>query len=305
MPISQSDVPGLLLAGLKTSFFDTFVEQPSNWRLITTLIPSEKDTEHYAWLGANPGVNEFLDERKTSDFAEYDYFIKNKTWESTVSVDRAALEDDQYGQIALRVKQMAVSATSAIDILSFGTLEGGAVNKCYDGLPFFSAAHPTGKLGIGPVQSNIGSNALTSASLQGAITQMMRYQNDQGRPMGVIPDTLVVPPELYWEAATLLNSAFFPDSPGVGTQNLGMNPLKGLLSLVQTPFLTNAANWYLLDTKRAVKGVILQMRKDFEFEALEQNSEIGFLRDEFFYGVRARYNAGYGDWRSAYGSIVA
>jgi len=51
-----------------------------------------------------------------------------------------------------------------------------------------------------------------------------------------------------------------------------------------------------------VKGVVLQMRKPFEFEALEQNSETGFMRDVYHYGVRARYNAGYGDWRAAFGA---
>ncbi len=309
MPVTSADIPGLLLAGLKTAFFDTFTEQPSNWRMITTMIPSEKDTEHYAWLGATPGVQEFLDERRTGDFSEYDYFIKNRTWESTISVDRAAIEDDQYGQIAMRVKQMAMSASSAIDILTFGALEAGAATACYDGLPLFSANHPLGKnsglpAGVPPTQSNLGSDALSAASLQNAITAMMRTRNDQGRPMGVIPDTLVVPPELYWEASQLLNSAFFPDPPPIGTQNLAMNPLKGLLVPVVSPFLNSPSNWYLLDTKRAVKAIILQMRKDFEFDALEQNSETGFLRDEFFYGVRARYNAGYGDWRSAYASIV-
>ena len=306
MPITSSDISGLLLAGLKTAFFSTFEESPHQWREVATMIPSEKDTEHYAWLGAVPGVNEFVDERKTGDLAEYDYFIKNKTWESTISVDRAAIEDDQYGQIAMRVKQMAGVANSHLDLLIFGILGGGFVNPCYDGLSFFNPAHPLGKAGQSApgTQSNMGTDALNAGSLQAAITQMMRYQNDQGRPMGTIPDVLVIAPEMYWEATQLLNSAFFPDPAPVGTQDMAMNPLKGLLRLVTTPFLTDPADWYLLDTKKPVKATILQMRKEFEFEALEQSSETGFLRDEFFYGVRARYNAGYGDWRSAFGSKV-
>lgn len=305
MPISSSDIPGLLLPGLKTAFFNTFHEQPHQWQSVATMIPSDKDTEHYAWLGATPNVNEFLDERRTGDMKEYDYLIKNKTWESTISVDRTALEDDQYGQIAMRVKQMAQSGTVALDTLVFGLLGGGFVNPCFDGLSFFNTAHPLGKLGDGyGSQSNMGTEALSGASLETAITSMMRHQNDQGRPMGIIPDLLVVPPELYWQATQLLNSAFFPDSPPIGIQSLAMNPLRGLLSLVTTPFLSDTQDWYLLDTKRVVKALILQMRKDFEFEALEMNSETGFLRDTFYYGVRARYNAGYGDWRSAYGSKV-
>jgi phage major head subunit gpT-like protein len=305
MPISSSDIPGLLLPGLKTAFFNTFTEQAHQWSQIATMIPSDKDSEHYAWLGATPGVNEFIDERRTGDMSEYDYIIKNRTWESTIAVDRAALEDDQYGQVAMRVKQMASGATSAIDILVFDMLAGGFVNPCYDGLPFFGV-HPLGKPGQSApgVQSNMGTDGLGALALQSAITKMMRYQNDQGRPMGIIPDVLVVPPELYWEAAQLLNSAFFPDPAPIGSQDLAMNPLKGLLRLVTSPYLTDPQDWYLFDTKRVVKAIILQMRKDFEFEALEQSSETGFMRDEFFYGVRARYNAGYGDWRACYGSKV-
>jgi len=299
MPMTTGDISALLLPGLKTAFFGTFEEMGHQYQDISTLIPSDKDTEHYAWLGALPGVNEFLDERRVGDLKEYEYFIKNKTWESTISVDRAAIEDDQYGQLAIRAKQMGASGAQHLDLLTYGMLEGGFVNPCFDGAAFFGP-HTQG----GITQVNRAGDALSAASLQTAITKMMRFQDDQGRPMGVIPDKLVVSPENFFEATVLLNSAFYPDLVTTASQELAMNPLKGLLSLTVSPYLASPNNWYLLDTKRVVKAVILQMRKDFEFEALEQNSETGFLKDVFYYGVRARYNAGYGDWRAAFGSAA-
>lgn len=305
MPITASDIPGLLTPGLKTAFFDTFNEMGHQYQDIATVIPSEKDTEHYSWLGALPGVNEFTDERRTGDFHEYDYAIKNKTWESTIAVDRAALEDDLYGQIAMKARQMGSSAAQHLDLITFGLLGAGFTSKCFDGANFFGN-HTQGVDATGGAitQSNTGTDALQATTLQSAITQMMRFKDDQGRPMGVMPDRLVVPPELYWEASTLLNSAFFPDPVVTAAQVLGVNTLKGLLTLTTSPYLASTTNWYLLDTKRAVKAIILQMRKDFEFEALEQSSETGFLRDVFYYGVRARYNAGFGDWRAAFGASV-
>jgi phage major head subunit gpT-like protein len=51
--------------------------------------------------------------------------------------------------------------------------------------------------------------------------------------------------------------------------------------------------------------VIFQSRVPVEFAALEGESESGFMRDQYFYGVRARYNVGYGLWQSAFGSQVA
>ena len=297
MAVTSGDISGLLLAGLKTAFFNTYNEQAHLWDKISTKIPSDKDSEHYAWLGALPGITEFLDERKVADFREYDYFIKNKTWESTVSIDRAAMEDDQYGQVALRVRQMASTANTHLDAITYGLLGAGFTSLCYDGQPFFGQ-HTSG---LGGVQYNAGSGALSAASLQAAITAMMRFTDDQGRPMGVMPDTLVVPPELYWEASQLLTSTYYPDPVSEASQYLAANPLRGMLTLVTSPFLASPSSWYLLDTKRVVKAIILQMRKDFEFSALEQNSETGFMRDVFYYGVRARYNVGFGDWRAAYG----
>ncbi len=295
MTLVTSDIPELLTAGLKTAFFQTFTETPAQWDRVATVVPSERDTEQYAWLGALPGVREFLDERAPADLKPYAYAIKNKTWESTLSIDRTALEDDQYGQIALRVRQMALVAKQHLDSMIFGLLGTGFTATGYDGVPFFGA-HGS--------QSNKGTDGLSAGALQAAITQMMRFTDDQGRPMGTRPSLLVVPPELYWEATQLLNSSFFPDPAPIGTQDLAINPLRGMLSLLTTPYLSSPGNWFLLDTGRVVRALVLQMRKEFEFSALESSSENGFLRDQFLYGVRARYNAGFGDWRAAFGAQV-
>ncbi len=304
MAIVKSDIPGLLRAGLKTTFFQTFTETAANWDKVTTLIMSDKDTEQYAWLGALPGVREFLDERMAQDMGSYSYAIQNRTWESTIAVDRTVLEDDLYGQIALRIKQMAMVAKTHLDTITFGLLNAGFVNPCYDGLPFFGS-HPTGSVaGVGGPQINKGTDGLSAQSLQAAITQMMRFTDDQGQPAGVMPNLLVIPPELYWEALQLLNSTFYPDPMPVGSWELGNNPLKGMLTVLTTPYISSQANWFLMDTRRVVKALVLQMRKDFEFSALEGNSEEGFMRDQYLYGVRARYNVGYGDWRAAFGAQV-
>ena len=300
MTLVKSDIPELLTAGLQTAFFETFTQTPAQWDKVATIIPSERDTEQYAWLGALPGMREFRDERQPGDPKPYAYAIQNKTWESTLSVDRAALEDDQYGQIALRIRQMALVAKTHLDSIVFGLLGTGFAASGYDGVPFFGS-HANGQ---SAAQSNKGTDALSSAALQAAITAMMRFTDDQGRPMGTKPSLLVVPPELYWEATMLLTSTYFPDPLITASQDLAANPLRGMVTLLATPYLTSPTDWFLLDTTRVLRALVLQMRKEFEFGSLESASENGFLRDQFLYGVRARYNAGFGDWRAAYGAQV-
>ena len=153
----------------------------------------------------------------------YSYAIKNKTWESTITVERAALEDDLYGQIPLRIKQMARSAKQHLDILTFGVLASGFTQPGYDAVPFFGTHAVSGTAG----QSNKGTDGLNSASLQAAVTAMMRFQDDQGKPAGVTPDLLVVAPENYWEARILLESTYYPDPLTAGIAGAGDEPVDG------------------------------------------------------------------------------
>lgn len=61
--------------------------------------------------------------------------------------------------------------------------------------------------------------------------------------------------------------------------------------------------WFLLDVSRAIKPIILQKRRDFEFVAKDKlDDDNVFNNKEFVYGADARANVGYGFWQFAYGS---
>tara|TARA_Y100000588_G_C14281520_1_gene937758 strand:+ start:37618 stop:38511 length:894 start_codon:yes stop_codon:yes gene_type:complete len=62
--------------------------------------------------------------------------------------------------------------------------------------------------------------------------------------------------------------------------------------------------WYLLDTRRPLKPIIFQKRKDYKLSAKTDagTSDHVFMADEYLYGVDARVNTGYGFWQQAYAS---
>lgn len=61
--------------------------------------------------------------------------------------------------------------------------------------------------------------------------------------------------------------------------------------------------WYLLCTNRAVKPLIFQKRRDYQFVSMDAPTDEGvFSRKEYRYGIDARVNVGYGLWQLAYGS---
>jgi len=298
MPLTKSDMPNLLEDGLKTVFFKAMDATVGDYERIATIVPSESDEESYPWLGAVPNMREFKDERMPLGLLEHDYSIKNKTWESSIAIEREAIEDDKLGQIRLRVQSLAREARRHIDELVFTLLKNGFSATCYDGQYFFDTDHVDGDSGT---QSNKGTTALDASSLQAAITAMMKYKDDRGKFLGVVPDLLVVPPDLQWTAMELLESTYWPTDNTKKANNV----LKGKLDLLVSPYLTDTNDWFVLSTKGVVKPVILQSRMPVEFAALEADSESGFMRDQYIYGVRARYNAGYGLWQMAYGSQVS
>lgn len=56
--------------------------------------------------------------------------------------------------------------------------------------------------------------------------------------------------------------------------------------------------WYVMDLSRAIRPLIFQMRRAYNFRALtDLNSERVFMTDKFLFGVDARVNAGPGLWQ--------
>lgn len=300
MPLVKSDMPNLLQDGVKTVFFEALNVTSGDYERIATIVPSESDAESYPWLGAVPAMREFKDERIPLGLTENNYTILNRTWESSLAIERAAVEDDKFGQIKLRVMSLAREAKRHVDELVFSLLKNGFTGSCYDGRPFFDASHPSGDAGT---QSNKGTAALSTSALQDAITVMMKFKDERGRFLGIVPDLLVVPPDLQWTAMELLESTYWPESQ---TNNkIASNVLKGKLDLLVSPYLSDTNDWFVLSTKGVVRPLLLQSRTPVEFSALEADSESGFMRDQYVYGIRARYNAGYGLWQMAFGSQVA
>ena len=57
--------------------------------------------------------------------------------------------------------------------------------------------------------------------------------------------------------------------------------------------------WYLADTTRPLLPMIFQLRDDVELTALLDPTDPNvFFKDQFLWGVRARYNAGFGFWQT-------
>lgn len=74
----------------------------------------------------------------------------------------------------------------------------------------------------------------------------------------------------------------------------------GQATTVSNLFAGDQEAWYLLDTSRALKPIIYQERKAFDFTAMTADTdESVFMRNEYRYGVDGRSAVGVGFWQMA------
>lgn len=65
----------------------------------------------------------------------------------------------------------------------------------------------------------------------------------------------------------------------------------------------SGAPWFLMDLSRALRPIVFQSRKTFEFTRMDAaTDEVVFDRNAYRYGTDGRCNVGYGFWQLAFGS---
>jgi phage major head subunit gpT-like protein len=305
MAIVTSDFLNNVLTSYQLLFEGEFAAarnlQP--WRDIAMTKQSRRDIESYNWLGTPPVmVDVTKGEVQIEGAHPFQYNIQNRTFKSVVEVKRAAFEDDTYGLISTEVQQLGEEAARHPGQLLFGLFISGGL--AFDGLAFFA---DTRVIGRSANVDNIiagGSDPTVAANFQlqlaAARAQMRLFQDDQGRPMNLVANTIVIPAGLEQAVFQALNanqgSILNPAIPATAD---GSFQASGYLVMVN-PYLTDANDWYLMCRNGAIRPFIYQERIAPALEGITTpNSDEGLIRDRFLYAVRARYEVGYGDPRYA------
>ncbi len=288
--------------GFRSLFDKGFSAAQPLYPKLATVVDSVSDKESYNWLGNAPAMREWTDERIPGALRTHEYEIPNRKYEATIEVDRETFEDDRLSQIRPRIEELAVRAALHPDELLCELLNGGFTTDCYDGGCFFATDHSEGASGS---QSNKLTADLDAAGLKSAVAAMMAFRDDQGKPLGVMPDTLLVGPDNYFTAREILNSTGIALAGSTDVEKPAGNPLNGMLNLEVSPHV-DSGKWFVLATGYPVRPLLMQWRVRPEFTAVTNpTDEYVFSTDTFKYGVRSRLGAGYGLWYLAVGSTGA
>ncbi|CDZ32208.1 Mu-like prophage major head subunit gpT [Neorhizobium galegae bv. officinalis] len=142
--------PELLAAaqrGFKTSFQKGFSGVASMYASVATVVTSTASEETYGWLGDMPKLREWIGDRHIKGLTSKGYSIKNRKFESTVTVPRDDIEDDKLGLYGPRFEFLGSAAASHPDEIVFELINSAVDATCYDGQNFFDVDHPVGKPG--------------------------------------------------------------------------------------------------------------------------------------------------------------
>lgn len=288
-----------IFTGLKTIFNNTLKAQTGNWQLTAMEVPSTSAGEDYVWLSRFPKMRKWVGEKFVKNIEAGKYYKANEDWETTIAVKRKDVEDDALGIYNAQTRMAGESAAELHDIILDDLKNKAFTQTCWDGQYFYDTDHPV----AGSTASNKLTAALSAATLaavQGsygaARTAIMKFTDDEGMPLRLIPNVLEVGPSLEAVAKIICEADKLQDN--------SPNPFKGTATVLVNPAITSNTQWMLHVTNKAsIKPFIVQMRKSpvFVSQTSEENDDV-FMKGEYKFGAEARATGLYGFWQLSVGS---
>lgn len=261
-------------------------------------------------MGDFEPVGEGGDYPKTGFEDGYFRDIVNMTFKQSFSVTQELVEDCLLGTMKQRANKLVTAYGRTREkfgrILYAGGLYGTTVSykgKTFacgsaDGQALFSKTHPN-KVN-GAKQTNLYKGTFTNTLLGKIETEMQNIKGDNGELLGVAPDTIWIPNDAALKDAVF--SAVGADKEPLSGNN-AFNYQFGRWNIIVDPYLTAALTdlgkssekpFFLLDSKfiELNDGPIFQDRVPLDVKSVIDNNN-----DNNVWQGRARFGAGFADWR--------
>jgi hypothetical protein len=210
-------------------------------------------------------------------------------------VTKEELDDNLYEQVSRRrAAALAMSFRQTKENIG-ANIYNRAFNPTYlggDGVQLCSTAHPNTSGGTFANTPTVAAD-LSEASLEDALTALMGFQNDRGLLINVMPRSLIVARQNWWNANRILKSAYTPS-----TANNAVNVLVATNALpegiVMNHYLTSPNAWFvrtnIQNGMKYYSRVGIQFDQDNDFDTMNAKAK-GY----------ERYSFGWTDPRAIYG----
>ena len=209
------------------------------------------------------------------------------------AITEEAIEDNLYDSLSARYTKALARAMAHTKQVKAVVPLNDTSYQSGDGVVLFSTAHP---LVSGGTNSNTQATAadLNETSLEAAVIQIGKWTDERGLLIAAQPQKLVIPPDLQFVAARVMQSELRP-----GTADNDINAVRSMGVVpggtVVNHYLTDTAAWFLItDVPNGLKH--------FNRVALETGMDGDFDTGNVRYKARERYSFGVSDPLGIWGS---
>lgn len=323
---ASSSFVQFLRAGIQNITIAAYESVPVTYEDWVTTVQSTKDTELYA---PNHGVSFPQEVPYGAKFPEVgvaalDIKLENRLYGDIYAIQQNLLEDDQTGSFQRQSALMGEYLRVLTEVWVYGKLQSvsgmkyiNLVIPTSETKPSSESTYPwsTGLVGGGKTRpASFG--ALTQANIQNGVIALMEQLNLQGIRMNVTPNRLLISPHYVFDAAVLMNSAYYPSgaaAAGVVGGAFAINPIKGLLDISVSrympdnsgSFTADSKAWFLVDDSKP--WFVHQLRQGPAVVQEAPNSGRGFNEKIIRWRADIRMNADFIDprfaWQGSDGSV--
>ena len=294
--ITTGNHPKALWPGIAKFYGREYDKYPEMWKKIFDEETSEKNYEEdveVTGFGLMPvkdeGAAVQYDSETQGVVTRYTHVVYGMGY----IVTQEELEDNLYEAVSKRRAQaLAFSAQTTKETVHANILNR-AFNSSYtggDAKELLATDHPT----LAGDQSNELATAadLSEASLEDLCVQIMNAKNSRGLRIQLVPQKLIVPPALHFDAKRIIESDLQSD-----TANNAKNIVGSMFSggLVTWQFLTDTDAWFI--STNAPRGLVHFKRRAGKFET-DSDFDTSNAKAKW----TERYAAKWSDWRGMYGT---
>ena len=303
MAINRSSIAKELLPGLNAVFGLEYGDVNNEHEALYDIENSDLAFEEevlFTGFGTAPtkgeGASVAYDDAQESYTARYTM----ETVALAFAVTEEAMEDNLYDTFAkLRAKGLARAMANTKQVKAANLFNNGFSDTIGDGVAFFASTHPTITAGN---QSNlIAASDLSESTLETALTNVQKIEDDRGILIGASSVSLHIPVDSWAIADRVLSSpgttqvsaaAANPNTNAINaTRHMGMLP-DGFY--VNRRF-TDTTSWF-------IKTDVPNGTKMFVRTPLQTKMEPDFDTGNLRFKARERYAFGVSDWRGWFGS---
>lgn len=296
--MNRATFPKGLDEGLNTHFGLEYKRHAEEWRMCFEVDNSSKSDEEEVLItgfGAAQVKGEGAPVAYDQGIEGWSARYVHETIALAFAITEEAIEDHLYFKLGPKYARALARAMMHTKEIKGAGIYNNAFSGSHlggDGKSLLATDHPL--LGGGTMSNKLSTPAdIGETAIEQLLIQIRKTVDDRGVPIAIMPEKLIIPPELEYTAIRLLES---PRRAGTADNDVNAIERKGIFDAPHVVTrLTDPDAWF-------IKTDVMDGLKHFNRVGMKNGREGDFETGNVRYKARERYSFGWTDPRGLFGS---